>query len=111
MDKQFMRVGKDCIDHNDIDGLNNLTIDIQKHIKSAEYIINFQNIYQKLFLYACIKGYQECITYLFKLYFELFDDITKIALRQMFFYGKVLLKDKNTIKWYNNNIIPPIRAK
>ena len=35
--------------------------------------------------------------------------LSKIALRQSFFYGKYLLKDEKMIEWYDQNIISKIR--
>ena len=50
-----------------------------------EYKLNFQYIYKTLLLYACTKKKKDSIKFLVDLYFT-FDDISKIALRQTFFY-------------------------
>tara|TARA_Y100000389_G_C17069506_1_gene321289 strand:- start:168 stop:512 length:345 start_codon:yes stop_codon:yes gene_type:complete len=61
----------------------------------------YQYIYQKIFLHACIIGQINIIQWLFEVYKE-FDNISKITLRQMFFYGKYLLKKhKFNIEWYD----------
>ena len=110
MDKHFIEEGKRCINFNDKDGLEKLTISIQDYIDESKIIINFQNIYQKLFLHACQKHSKECIKYLLNLYFNKFDIVTKIALRQLFYYGKYLMKDKQLKKWYDLSVIALIKA-
>ena len=43
-----------------------------------------------------------------------FDEATKIALRQMFFYGKYVIirnKHKELAKWYEKNINPFAKKK
>lgn len=111
MDKNFLLEGKECINFNDSEGLKKLTESIEKYINDSGIIINFQNIYQKLLLYSCIKHAKDCIKFLLDLYFEKFDVVTKIALRQCFFYGKYLMKDKELKKWYDSSVIPLIKAK
>lgn len=111
MDKVFLTEGKKHINLHYVNGLKELCQNIENNINTSEYQINFQNIFQKLLLHACTKNSKECIIFLINLYFEKFDVVTKIALRQSFFYGKYLIKDKPTKAWYNDNIIPLIRAK
>ena len=64
MDKQFLIEGKECINFNDSDGLEKLTKSIEEYMERSGIIINFQNIYQKLLLYACIKHSKDCIIFL-----------------------------------------------
>ena len=61
----------------------------------------YQYIYQKIFLYACIIGAEDILMWIVKLYEE-FDQISKIALRQLFIYGKYLLKkNKHSFSWFD----------
>ena len=61
----------------------------------------YQYIYQKVFLYTCIVGVEDVLMWLVELYKE-FDEISKIALRQLFIYGKYLLKkNKHSFLWFN----------
>lgn len=65
--------------------------------------IAYEYIFQKIFLYACIKGKKPTIEWLCNKYTD-FDDIQRIAIRQMFFYAKYLLiknKHKDMIEWYD----------
>ena len=57
----------------------------------------YQYIYQKIFLYTCIIGNETILKWLTDLYFD-FDDVSKIALRQMFFYAKYLMKKNKFTK-------------
>jgi hypothetical protein len=105
MNKIFIDQGKEAITRNNVTILQEIYNTIKNKQKEVEYNINFQYIYQKLLFHACIKESKDCITFLRNLYLNKFDDVSKIALRQSFFYGKYLLKDKNLIEWYDKNII------
>ena len=94
MESQYIREGKEYILRDNEVGLETVYQQIQNfnNQKDHEYQINYQNVYQKLLLFACIKHAKDCIFYLVNVYFE-FDDITQIALRQSFYYGKYLMKN------------------
>ena len=64
---------------------------------SFDYSLNLQYIYKEILLYTCYEGSEQMLKYMLDLY-ELLDDISKIALRQIFFYCKYILikQDKNT---------------
>ena len=64
---------------------------------SFDYSLNLQYIYKEILLYTCYEGSEQMLEYMLDLY-DLFDDISKIALRQIFFYCKYILikQDKNT---------------
>tara|TARA_B100000686_G_scaffold353097_1_gene457321 strand:+ start:858 stop:1190 length:333 start_codon:yes stop_codon:yes gene_type:complete len=109
MNKVFIDQGKEAISLNNVPILQRLYDSIKNKQKEVEYQINFQYIYQKLLYYACIKEAKDCIIFLLNLYLHKFDDVSKIALRQSFFYGKYLLKDEKMIEWYDQNIISKIR--
>ena len=116
MDKKysnyFIKLGKKCIDKEDINGLNDLYNSIRDVIyENKDYGINFPDIYMKIFYYACKKSKKKCIRHMMQIYFDKFDDFTKIALRQSFFYGKFLIKNNEVKKWYSYNIIPLIKTK
>ena len=54
------------------------------------YNPNWQYIYHQVYLHACLKKQKEIASWLTELY-ESFDAVTKIALRQIFPYGRYLL--------------------
>jgi hypothetical protein len=68
-----------------------------KNLNTLNYDLDIQTIYKEILLYSCYKGNQKIITFFLYLYYD-FDDISKIALRQLFFYCKYILKNqkKNT---------------
>ena len=64
---------------------------------SFDYSLILQYIYKEILIYTCYEGSEQMLEYMLDLY-DLFDDISKIALRQIFFYCKYILikQDKNT---------------
>jgi len=110
MNKLLISNGKNIINNYDIVGIKDFCHEI-KNLSCDDYEINYQYIYQQLFTHTCLKKRKEIIIYLIRLYFEVFDDVAKIALRQSFFYAKYIIKkDNNLVNWYNNNIIPIIKS-
>jgi hypothetical protein len=51
---------------------------------------NLQYLYQKVYLHACLKKKVEIVDWLTSL-FSTFDQVSQIAMRQMFPYGRHLL--------------------
>ena len=96
--EEIIKTCKIYIKNNDLEMLKGYYIDLYElDINEGAY----QYIYQKIFLYACIIGVDKILEWLSEIYFQ-FDDISQIALRQSFFYGKYLLKTyKHEIKWYD----------
>ena len=108
--QQIIKECKHFIDTYNLDELKNLYNTLNE--TNLEYDINISFIFKEVFFYACKKNNKDIIDWLMSVYNN-FDTVTKIALRQMFFYGKyILLKNKNSelIKWYEQNILEPIRS-
>jgi hypothetical protein len=80
----FLKFCKQLIEIDNLEGLQEFYMENQSENYPWEYI------YQKLYLHACLKKKHRIVTWL-KEMFEQFDPIQKIALRQMFSYGKYLL--------------------
>lgn len=110
MDKWFLQIGKDLIDMDSVRGLESLYLEIIEKTKDKEYSINISHIYQQLLYYASIKEKKGILEFLVGTYFEIFGDIEKIALRQSFFYCKYLIKDRELVGWFDQNVIPLIKA-
>jgi hypothetical protein len=78
---------KQLVTNNDLDGLK------------AEYILltnqgsqmAWDAIFKDVYLHACLKKRQAIVDWLLTVY-EQMDEISKIALRQVFPYGRHLLK-------------------
>lgn len=108
MNKIVLADGKYLINHHDLVGLDHLYQDIKT--PDAEYRLNYSYIFQKLFIHACATESKEIIIYLIQMYFEIFNSVTQIALRQSFFYGKYMIKrDDDLVDWYSDHIIPLIK--
>ncbi len=64
---------------------------LQEYYRSLEgEDLDWQRIFLKVYLHACLKQQKQVVDWLMELY-ESFDPISKIALRQSFAYGRHLL--------------------
>ena len=84
---EIIKSSKDRINNGDIHGLQ----EILESVKDEK--IDWQRIFLKVYLHACLKKQKEIVEWLTEVY-ETFDSISKIALRQVFPYGKFLLAKK-----------------
>jgi len=84
---QIIKSSKDRINNGDVHGLQ----EIFETIKDEK--IDLQRIFLKVYLHACLKKQKIIVDWLTEVY-ENFDSISKIALRQIFPYGKILLSKK-----------------
>jgi len=111
LQKEVIKNCKNFINNNDLYELKqyyNHILDLK-----IEYNINLEYLFKEVFYCACYTLNKEIILWLISIY-NTFDDITKIALRQIFIYGKYIFINKckddtktNTelVKWYQENII------
>ena len=77
---------------------------------SIEYSLNLQYIYKEILIFTCYNGTNKILNYLLDIY-NLFDDVSKIALRQVFFYCKyILIRNKKDTKIIEN-FLKKIRIK
>ena len=82
------------IDNQKYDSVYELyTSIVEKYDKSKEYRCNYEYIFQKVYLYACIKGEIEIINFMKSIY-ETFGDVEKIALKPTSIYGKYITRTK-----------------
>ena len=80
------------IDNEKYDSLYELyTSIIERYDETKEYRCNYEYIFQKVYLYACIKGKHEIIDFMKSIY-ETFGDVEKIALKPTIIYGKYITK-------------------
>ena len=89
-ERAIIRVIKDFINQDDLNGLQEYYTDIQ----TSEIKINWQYIYQTSYIHACLKQRTGIVEWLTKL-FDDFDPISKIGMRQMFSYGRHLQSRHN----------------
>ena len=80
-------VFKEYINKKDVDGFKSYLFEIQETYES----LSWDYMFQKVYIHACLKKYQPVVDVLTEKYEEL-EPIHKIALRQIFAYGKYLLK-------------------
>ena len=83
----LIHVFKEYINKKDVDGFKSYLFEIQETYES----LSWDYMFQKVYIHACLKKYQPVVDVLTEKYEEL-EPIHKIALRQIFAYGKYLLK-------------------
>lgn len=106
LQKDIITESKYFIDIYDLGELQNLYREIMLY--DTDINLNKAFIFKEVFLYACKKMDKAVISWMMEVY-NTFDDISKIGLRQTFFYGKYLIQSQELKIWYNNAIIEPIR--
>jgi len=106
LQKDIIAESKYFIDIYDLGELQNL----YKQLISYETDVNLNKafIFKEVFLYACKKMDKAVISWMMEVY-DTFDDISKIGLRQTFFYGKYIIKSLEIRTWYETTIVEPIR--
>jgi len=88
MNDALIKECKTYVNSGDLSGLQSYYTDLQ----NTEFLtpVNWQLIYQKVYLHACLKKQKEIADWLTHM-FSTFDQITQIAMRQLFPYGRYLL--------------------
>jgi hypothetical protein len=80
----FLKRCKTLIEEENVEGLQ------EYYMENVSESYPWEYVYQKLYLHACLKKKKQVVEWMNGL-FEQFDPIQKIALRQMFSYGRYLL--------------------
>lgn len=105
MYKILLNEGKDAVYSQDHYKLKK----VYSKTNTQDYQLPITDLYLKLFYYACKHNRKETIKFLFQIYFEIFSDYEKIAIRQGFYYAKIKLKDKEIRDWYSSYLLPIIK--
>ncbi len=84
--KALIRELKELITNNDLAGLQQYYRDMQQYEDPMPWDVIFKDVY----IHACLKKRHNIIAWLQTVY-DGMDDIMKIALRQVFPYGRYLL--------------------
>lgn len=85
----YINIIKYYIEQDDIDAIKNLIYEMVEENENKEYRINFEYIWQKCYLHACLKK-KTHIKYLFNQIYDGFPEVTKAALKPTLIYGKYL---------------------
>jgi hypothetical protein len=88
MDQALINECKTYIEIGDLSGLQNYYNELLG--SNFEISPNWQYIYHRIYLHACLKKKQVIADWLTSI-FSTFDPVTQIALRQIFPYGRYLL--------------------
>ena len=113
------KIIKECkkmIENDNLKDLKEYYLNLNEYEIFISNTIAYEYIFQKIYIHACNYGNKETIEWLIERYIEM-DNIRKIALRQLFYYGKYILKknkkfknDEKIFKWYEI-ILDKIRLK
>jgi hypothetical protein len=79
------------IDHEKYDEIQKYYEEIVENKDDAEYRLNYEYIFQKVFLYACLKKKMDVVEFMNKIYLT-FDIVEQIALKPTLIYGKYIIK-------------------
>ena len=106
MYKILLNEGKDAVYAEDHMKLKK----VYEKTHTQDYKLPITEIYLKLFYYACKHNRKDTIKFLFQMYFDIFNDCEKVAIRQGFYYGKMQIKKKQIKEWYSKCILPIIKV-
>lgn len=90
--EQIVKECKDYIEKNDIEGIKKYYSEIIELEMPSK--IDWPYIFHKVYLHACLKGVEEISSWLEHEVYIKMDGIEQIALRQIFPYGRHLLRNK-----------------
>jgi len=106
MERELIKRAKEAIFIQDHQQLK----DIYGGICALDYQLNISYIFFQLFYYACQYNRKTTIMFLFRIYYEIFSDAERVALRQGFYYGKFKIKEEELATWYNHCLLPVIKV-
>ena len=104
--RDYIRLGKESIELGSMPRFKMVYKDIQEFVHDTHANINLEYIFTQLFNKACLDSQQDFICLLITIYFENMNSISQIALRQHFFYGKHIIKNKKVRNWYDMYVLP-----
>ena len=104
--KYFLKMGKESISIGSKPRFKMVYNDIEQYIQNENKNIDLEYIFTQLFNNACLHSQQDIISLLITIYFEHINSISQLALRQNFFYGKHIIKNKQVKCWYNDYVLP-----
>lgn len=88
MNEAFIKACKTYVNAGDLSGLQTYYAEIQQN--NYGYNPNWEYIYHRIYLHACLKKQQHIVDWLTSL-FTTFDPVSQLGLRQIFPYGRYLL--------------------
>lgn len=77
------------IEYHDMEGLD----EMWKELQESDEPLDVPSLFQKLYLHSCLKGFPDIAHWFQFTVFPTLDPIIQIALRQVFPYGGVLLRN------------------
>ena len=84
--QHLIDLAKQAIESNDFEALQAYFDDVR------ELDLDWPSVFQKVYLHACLKGSKEIASWMQDTVFPTMDPIQQIGLRQVFSYGRHLLK-------------------
>ena len=110
MEQSIIRRGRTCIKNHNLEGLKNLCKGVVG--LSRERRVSTISLYKLFLNNVCIYGTQEMVVWLVELFFEYFNEIDRMALRQLFFYSKRLTERNKGIDtaWFDEFVLAAMRV-
>lgn len=93
MDTVILNTVKDYIEHDQLEELQTYFIQVLSE-PSEDYRLPWEYLFQRSYLHACLKKNRRIAEWFEREVYTYFDDLTKMALRQSFAYGRYLLNRK-----------------
>lgn len=90
MDQIMITAAKKCIEENRLHALQSTYEEFIASFDTSQ--TDWPYIFQKIYLHSCLKGRKEIAEWLEKTIYPNMEPIQKIALRQIFPYGRHLLQ-------------------
>jgi len=108
MERVVIRRGRACIKNHNLEGLRYLC----KDVVGSSSRVSTISLYKLFLNNVCIYGTQEMVVWLVELFFEYFNEIDRMALRQLFFYSKRLTERNKGIDtaWFDEFVLAAMRV-
>ena len=94
----IISLGKKLIDNQDT------------HLLLENKFVMSPHIFKTLYMYACKHSEQKMIALFIQIFFDYFNELERILLRQTFFYCKFHLHKSIDKQWYHNHIIDMMKS-
>jgi hypothetical protein len=90
MSSEIIQTCKQYLNDNDLEGLQEYYRRLLND-ESNEFEPDWPYIFHRVYLHACLKGRRDAADWLAKSVYPNMDELQRIALRQIFPYGRLLL--------------------
>ena len=94
---QIVKECKEYIEKGNIEGIKQYYSELIESEMPSK--VDWPYIFHKVYLHACLKGVEGIASWLEKEVYKSLDEIEQIGLRQIFGYGRQLLRRGGKVRW------------